>query len=198
MQQLFAMFVNYIWFDMVLVLLQGYYQYLLYALLLAVSAPALYPRSKERHIPGVPIVGVEEPGGIGQAGQNFCTDARSILAEAHQKVCRLSISMPRLFWLSKVQYKSQSPFYVPSRLGERLMIPAKYVEELKNAPVKDVDFVATFFEVSVPRIVCSKSKTSLTKVSKTFASKYTTVGSRSTLHSRVANKDLSRHLGRDH
>ena len=33
------------------------------------------------------------------------------------------------------------------------MIPTKYVEELKNAPVKDVDFVATFFEVSVPRIV---------------------------------------------
>ena len=58
-----------------------------------------------------------------------------------------------VFWLSKDQYKNQSPFYVPSPLGERLMIPTKYVEELKNAPVKDVDFVATFFEVSVPLIV---------------------------------------------
>ena len=97
MQQLFAMFVNDGWFDIVLVLLQGYYQYFLYALLLAVGGPALYPRSKQRHIPGVPIVGNEEAGGIRQAGENFCTDARSILAEAHQKVCRLSTSMPRLF-----------------------------------------------------------------------------------------------------
>ena len=97
MQQLFAMFVNDNWFDVVLVLLQGYNQYFLYALLLAVGAPALYPRSKQRHVQGVPIVGVEEPGGIGQAAENFCTDAKSILAEAHQKACRLSISVPRYF-----------------------------------------------------------------------------------------------------
>ena len=63
-----------------------------------------------------------------------------------------------VFWLSTDQYKSQSPYYVPSPLGERLMIPMKYVEELKNAPVKDVDFVATFFEVSVPQIAASSSK----------------------------------------
>lgn len=29
------------------------------------------------------------------------------------------------------------------------MIPAEYVEELKNAPVQEVDFVGIFFEVSV-------------------------------------------------
>ena len=28
------------------------------------------------------------------------------------------------------------------------MIPPRYVEELKNQPVHDVDFVGTFFEVS--------------------------------------------------
>ena len=97
MQQLFAMFVNDSWFDTVVVLLQGYYQYFLYALLLAVSGPALYPRSKQRHVPGIPIIGVEEHGGIRQAGENFCTDARSILAEGYEKVCRLSISVPRYF-----------------------------------------------------------------------------------------------------
>lgn len=59
----------------------------------------------------------------------------------HQIPCRESL------WLSKEQYKDQSPFYVPSRLGERLMIPTKYVEELKSAPVHEVDFVGTFFEV---------------------------------------------------
>ena len=155
MQQLFAMFVNDSWFDMVLVLLQGHNQYFLYALLLAVSGPALYSRRKQRHVPGVPIVGVEDPGGIRQAGENFCTDARFILAEAHQKASRLFISMPWYSWLSKDQYKSQSPFYVPSPLGERLMIPTKYVEELKNAPVKDVDVGTTFLEVSVSQIVVS-------------------------------------------
>lgn len=101
MQQLFAMFVNDSWFDLGLALLQCYNQYFLCALLLAVSGPALYPRRKQRRIPGVPIVGLEEPGGIRQAGENFCTDARYILAEAHQKACRLSISMPQCFRLIK-------------------------------------------------------------------------------------------------
>ena len=42
------------------------------------------------------------------------------------------------------------------------------------------------------------NQTSLTRIIKTFAGKYTSVGSQSTLHPRVANKDLSRHLGEDH
>ena len=60
-----------------------------------------------------------------------------------QVSCQVSLK------LSKQQYKYECPFYVPSRVGERLMIPARYVEELKNAPVKEVDTVATFYEVSV-------------------------------------------------
>lgn len=36
---------------------------------------------------------------------------------------------------------------MPSPLGERLMIPVQYLEELKTAPVDKVDFVATFTEV---------------------------------------------------
>lgn len=32
------------------------------------------------------------------------------------------------------------------------MIPVKYLEELKTAPVEEVDFVATFIEVSLLRI----------------------------------------------
>lgn len=38
-------------------------------------------------------------------------------------------------------------FYIPSPLGERLMIPLKYLDELKTAPVNHVDFVGTFIEV---------------------------------------------------
>lgn len=32
-------------------------------------------------------------------------------------------------------------------MGERLMIPAKYVEELKNAPASQADWPAAFAEV---------------------------------------------------
>ena len=55
----------------------------------------------------------------------------------------------KILALSKLKYKYQGPFSIPSRLGERLMIPAEYVEELKNAPVQEVDFVGILFEVSV-------------------------------------------------
>ncbi|TIC89613.1 Cytochrome P450 monooxygenase paxP [Colletotrichum higginsianum] len=65
-------------------------------------------------------------------------------------------------------------FYVPSPLGERLMIPTKYLEELKTAPIDHVDFVATFIEM--------------------FEGKYTTMGSRSTLHPRVVKGQLNHHL----
>ncbi|KAL6915486.1 hypothetical protein FSST1_006981 [Fusarium sambucinum] len=65
-------------------------------------------------------------------------------------------------------------FYVPSPLGERLMIPLKYLEELKSAPVEHVDFVGTFIEM--------------------FEGKYTTMGSRSTLHPRVIKAQLNQHL----
>ena len=34
-------------------------------------------------------------------------------------------------------------------MGERLMIPGKYVEELKNAPASQADFPATFIEVEI-------------------------------------------------
>lgn len=33
------------------------------------------------------------------------------------------------------------------------MIPVKYLEELKTAPVEEVDFVATFIEVSLRQII---------------------------------------------
>ncbi|OTB02485.1 hypothetical protein M426DRAFT_195432 [Hypoxylon sp. CI-4A] len=66
-------------------------------------------------------------------------------------------------------------FYVPSPYGERLMIPTQFLEELKTAPVDKVDFVGTFIEM--------------------FEGKYTTMGSRSTLHPRVVKAQLNQHLG---
>lgn len=39
-------------------------------------------------------------------------------------------------------------FYVPSPSYDRLMIPTKYVEELKNAPDSKADFTGSFVEAS--------------------------------------------------
>ena len=86
-QQLFAMSVNESLAHTVLALLQSYYHYLFYVLLLAIGGPVLYPRKKQRYVPGVPIVGIEGAGGIKQARENFCADAKSILAEGYQKAC---------------------------------------------------------------------------------------------------------------
>ena len=59
---------------------------------------------------------------------NIQEDAREMLREGYEK------------------YKGR-PFCVPSPLGERLLIPGKYVEELKTAPVDKVDSVGTFDEI---------------------------------------------------
>lgn len=42
-------------------------------------------------------------------------------------------------------------FYVPSPAGERLMLPTKYLDELKNAPNERADFTASFSEVDILR-----------------------------------------------
>jgi hypothetical protein len=56
------------------------------------------------------------------------------------------------------------------------MIPAKYIEELKNAPIDEVDFVEDFRQM--------------------FEGRYTTMGSPSTLHPRVARLQLNQNMGK--
>ncbi|KAL8829596.1 MAG: hypothetical protein Q9191_001923 [Dirinaria sp. TL-2023a] len=76
------------------------------------------------------------------------------------------------------------PFYVPTPFGERLMLPNKYVEELKNAPMEDVDFLGSFFEVDERLLIAEKM----------FESEYTTLGSRSILHPQAAKVHLNRYM----
>jgi ent-kaurene oxidase len=100
--------------------------YVLLAVTLIVSANYALKPKKQKYA-AAPIACVEGMS-LAAARERFRTAARGMLREGHEK------------------YK-ELPFYVPSPLGERLMIPAKYVEELKTAPVDEVDFVGTFFEV---------------------------------------------------
>ncbi|OTB06304.1 hypothetical protein M426DRAFT_115142 [Hypoxylon sp. CI-4A] len=112
---------------------------------------------KQRLIPGIPIIGGANSRDRTQNRERFRHDSQAMLAAGyfHNNV-------------------NGGFFYVPSPLGERLMLPVRYLEELKSAPMDKVDFVGTFIEM--------------------FEGKYTTFGSRSTLHPRTVKGDLNQHL----
>ncbi len=109
-------------------LLSGNSLYYVLFLVVVVLARASYAlKSKRQKYAAAPIACVEDQP-LAAARERFRADAQGMLREGYEK------------------YKGR-PFYVPSPLGERLMIPGEYVEELKTAPVDEVDFVGTFFEV---------------------------------------------------
>ncbi|KAK1657956.1 cytochrome P450, partial [Colletotrichum godetiae] len=116
---------------------------------------AIWP-DRQKLVPGILVVGGNDRRSIKANRERFRQNAKEMLEEGYRR--------------SKGDF-----FYVPSPLGERLMIPSKYLEELKTAPIDQVDFVATFIEM--------------------FEGKYTTMGSRSTLHPRVVKAQLNHHLG---
>ncbi|KAI1746640.1 cytochrome P450 monooxygenase [Xylaria castorea] len=65
-------------------------------------------------------------------------------------------------------------FYIPTPLGERLMVPPEFIEDLKAAPVDKVDFIAHFLEM--------------------FEGKYIDIGTYSTLHPRTLKFQLGQNL----
>ena len=95
--------------------------------------------------PHIPVVGLNEKNDIGQARERFRHDSKRMLLEGYAKVQDIH-SNELNDNLTELQHKDE-PFYVPTKRGERLMIPPKYVEELKNAPATTADFPATFVEV---------------------------------------------------
>ncbi|KAI9653419.1 MAG: hypothetical protein M1821_007084 [Bathelium mastoideum] len=131
---------------------------LILAALVFISACLFYALKgkQQRYSPSVPIAGLKPGESLDHARERFRTEAKEMLLDGYKKYKRM-------------------PFYIPSPLGERLMIPPSYVEEIKTKPVGDFDFVGTFFEM--------------------FEGQYTTMGDRSTLHPRVAKAQLNHHLG---
>ena len=69
-------------------------------------------------------------------------------------------------------------YYLPGPYGNRLMLPTKYMDELKNAPGDVVDFSGSFAEM--------------------FEGQCTTVGVRWHLHPYVIRASLNGHLGMEH
>ncbi|TRX98021.1 hypothetical protein FHL15_001231 [Xylaria flabelliformis] len=103
--------------------------------------------AKQEYIPGVPIVGVDKHTTLIDARRKFRKHAKEMLLEGY------------------AIYKGQ-PFYIPSPLGERLMLPP-------NSPILQ--------SIRIDR-------------TEMFEGKYTTMGDRSTLHPRVAKTHLNANL----
>ncbi|KAK0610328.1 Ent-kaurene oxidase [Lasiodiplodia hormozganensis] len=112
-------------------------------------------KTKQRLLRGVHVVGGSKKSVIVQNRKRFFKDSKNMLIEGYKNA-------PNDF------------YYVPTALGERLMIPTKFMHELKTAPMDQVDFVGTFIEM--------------------FEGKYTTLGSRSRLHARVVKAQLNQNL----
>ncbi|KAI0973708.1 cytochrome P450 monooxygenase [Xylaria arbuscula] len=109
----------------------------------------------QRLVKGIPIVGGSETLIRHRNRQEFFEDSKARLLEGYRQA-------------------KGGPFYIPTPLGERLMIPPEMTEELKAAPVDKVDFIAHFLEM--------------------FEGKYIDIGTRSTLHPRTIKTQLSQNL----
>jgi hypothetical protein len=123
------------------------FQYTTIVILLISTLSFYQPKKKQRYAPHVPIVGIPPGKDIVAARERFRTDAKNMIQEGYMKVSNSDVLITNA---NSKQYKGK-PFYVPRPLGEQLIIPATYVEELKTAPIKEVDFVGTFLEV-IPKI----------------------------------------------
>lgn len=112
---------------------------------------------KQRLLPEIPVIGGENEKDRIRNRERFRHGSKAMLTEGYFR-----------------NNVNGGLFYVPSPLGERLMLPVRYLEDLKTAPIDKVDFVGTFIEM--------------------FEGKYTTFGSRSTLHPRTVKGELNQYL----
>lgn len=73
------------------------------------------------------------------------------------------------------QTEGKDPYYVPSELGVRMVIPTRFMDELKSAPMNKVDFVGVIREM--------------------FEGKHTGVGNRSRMLPGTLSSHITPHLG---
>lgn len=112
-----------------------------------------YYKGRQRYIPGVPILGGKE--NIKKNRELFATQSLQILRKGYDE-------------------HNGGLFYVPTAIGERLILPGRYLEELKSANMQVVDFQGTFLEM--------------------FEGAYTTLGTHSRLLPQVVRAQLNQYL----
>ncbi|KAI9837892.1 MAG: hypothetical protein M1837_002682 [Sclerophora amabilis] len=151
----------------------------------------LQKRSKrQRHVPGIPILGGKE--NLLENRQRFLGDSLAMLREGYEQVTDIRDRYtPVLADESTHPQWKGSFFYVPTPLGERLMIPGRYLEDLKSANMRHVDFQATFLEVSE---LCFHRVDGYLILSKMFEGHYTTLGTHTRLLPQVVRTKLNQYL----
>ncbi|KAF2677434.1 putative cytochrome P450 [Lentithecium fluviatile CBS 122367] len=115
------------------------------------------PSKKPRLLPNTPFAGLA--GGsrsLTEARNQFRTHAAEMLIEGYKRASGQT---------------DGGFYYVPGPDHDRLMIPTKYLNELKNAPDDKADFLGSFSEM--------------------FEGEYTTIGKRWNLHPRVVKQQLN-------
>lgn len=113
--------------------------------ILIVAFRSVKPR--QRILRGIPIVGGDDAASVKESRIRFVHDGMNMLLEGYKKVRELWTGYHMIQSQLTGLQTSGGMYYVPSKLGERLMLPTKYLEDLKSAPTHEVDFVATFIEV---------------------------------------------------
>ncbi|KAI1130841.1 cytochrome P450 monooxygenase [Nemania abortiva] len=78
---------------------------------------------KPKLIPGVYVVGGSSKSQIMKSRENFRVASKGMVLEGYERS------------------SGNEFFYVPSRAGERLVMPSHFIEELKSAPMDKVDFI---------------------------------------------------------
>ncbi len=92
-------------------------------------------KSKPRLIPGVYVVGGSKRSEIKTTARRFRNESKTLIHDGYSHT------------------EGKEPFYVPSNLGSRLIIPTRYMEELKSAPIDKVDFIGTVHESTYQLVI---------------------------------------------
>ncbi|KAK9426645.1 putative Cytochrome P450 [Seiridium unicorne] len=124
---------------------------------LAGAAWKLTGKPTQRLVPGVYIVGGDSKNEIKKTREQFRYGSKDLIFQGYEKT------------------GGTEPYYVPSELGIRMVIPTRFMEELKSAPMDKVDFVGIVQEM--------------------FEGKHTGVGTRSRMVPGTLNSHLTPNLG---
>lgn len=125
--------------------------------LVGVAWMQLIGKPTPKLVPGLYIVGGGSENEIKKTKEKFRFGSKDLIVDGYRKT------------------EGKDPYYVPSELGVRMVIPARFMEELKSAPMNKVDFVGIVQEM--------------------FEGKHTGVGTRSRMVPGTLNSHLTPRLG---
>lgn len=130
---------------------------LLVTSLVGVAWLQLIGKKTPKLVPGLYIVGGSSKTEIENTKSKFRFSSKELIFDGYR------------------QTEGKEPYYVPSEQGVRMVIPTRFMEELKSAPMDKVDFAGVVQEI--------------------FEGKHTGMGTRSRMVPGTLSSHLTPHLG---